>query len=128
MKGITVDGVYYDVNVAPQSLARAFALVEGNAGGTVLTGRTIRDILGTKYDFSLQFEPNPHAPNDYDALYEVLTAPVQSHVVELPYGQGSIEFEAAVISGTDSYLGPRNGIEYWAHLDVNFAAVQPQRY
>lgn len=128
MQGIKLDGVFYDVNVAPASVERAFALVEGNNGGATLTGRTIRDVLGSKYDFKLQFEPNPHAQADYDSFYEAITAPVESHIVELPYAQGVISFEAAVVSGTDEYFGLVNGFHYWGHLTVEFNAVQPQRY
>lgn len=86
--GITVDGVFYSVHVEYESLKRAFEIVEGRNSGTMLTGRQTRDVLGTGYSYSMAIEPDPSDPESYDTLYEVLSAPVASHMVTLPYGLG----------------------------------------
>lgn len=124
--GITVDSVTYNVKVVYESISRAFELVEGANTGTAINGRTIRDILGTKYSYSLSVEPDPAHPTDYDAFYQKITEPVDSHTVTMPYGQTTITFSAMVESGTDTYRGII-GAKRWSGLSVRFTAITPQR-
>ena len=42
---ITVDGTVYKVLVEYDSLKRSFELMEGDNGGTAISGRSIRDVL-----------------------------------------------------------------------------------
>lgn len=125
--GITVDGVFYSVHVEYESLKRAFEIIEGRNSGTMLTGRQTRDVLGTGYSYSMAIQPDPSDPESYDALYEVLSAPVASHMVTLPYGQGTITFEAMIESGEDVYSGTLGGKKRWSGLEISFRYVQPYR-
>ena len=127
MTGITVDGQNYNVRLNYETLERSFSLVEGNNSGTALTGKTIRDILGTAYSYTLGIEPNPANAEEYDRLYDVLSAPQETHVVSLPYGQTTIEFACMITGGKDTYLGKLGGKERWSRLTINFIAIQPQR-
>ena len=127
MQNIVVDGVEYRVRVAYESLSRSFSIVEGPNGGTAITARTIRDIIGTKYAYEMNIEPDPRYPEDYDALYEVISAPVESHMVEMPYGSGSMKFEAMIVSGEDTYAGILVNRNAWKGLRVQFKPILPQR-
>ena len=65
--------------------------------------------------------------DSYDSLYEVLSAPVDSHMAILPYGQGMSTFEMYVTTGQDT-LARKNASEtYWTGLSVKFVAMAPQR-
>lgn len=125
--GITVDGIRYNVHVEYGSIKRAFGFVEGNNAGMMLTGRDTRDILGTGYSYSMTFEQDPAHADDYDALYEVLSAPVDSHSVTLPYGQRTLSFQAKIEGGEDSYGGKIGGVERWKSLTIQFQPIEPQR-
>ena len=125
--GITVDGIFYSVHVEYESLQRSFEILEGFNSGMMLTGRQTRDVLGTGYSYNMKIEPDPARRADYDALYEVLSAPQASHMVTLPYGQKTITFEAMVQSGTDTFLGAVGGQNRWRGLSVNFAYIEPYR-
>ena len=127
MRYITVDGVEYKVNLKYASLGRSFSLHEGDHGGEVLTGRTKRDILGTSYGYELAIEQDPDNPQDYDLLYEVLSAPVESHIVTFPYGQGTLTYEAMITDGNDTYGGTYSGVELWNGLTIHFEPIEPQR-
>ena len=127
MTGITVDGRNFDVRIKYNTLERSFSLLEGNAGGVVLTGRKQRDILGTEYDYQFAVEPNPANMADYDELYEVLSEPTATHDVVMPYGQSEIEFEAMIKSGRDTLKGKFGSENRWCGLVVNYSAVEPQR-
>lgn len=127
MQNIVVDGVEYRVRVVYESLSRSFSIVEGPNGGTAITARTIRDIIGTKYDYEMRVEPDLRYPEDYDAFYEVISAPVESHMVEMPYGSGVMKFEAMIVSGEDTYAGILVNRNAWKGLRVQFKPILPQR-
>lgn len=125
--GITVDGIFYSVHVVYDTIQRSFDIIEGFNSGRMLTGRQTRDVLGTGYSYALNIEPDPANREDYDALYEVLSAPQASHMITLPYGQSSITFEAMVESGTDTFQGRIGGKNNWHGLSVKFTYIEPYR-
>lgn len=127
MDGITMDNVKYRVRVSYKSLRRAFQLLSGENAGTMKTGRENRDLLGTAYSYALNVEPDPAFPADYDAFYEAISAPVESHSITMPYGQSTMSFQACVESGEDTYSGKRGGIKRWTGLTVRFSHLYPQR-
>lgn len=127
MDGITMDGIFYDVRVKYDTLDRAFRLTEGVNAGDMLSGRHERDLVGTYYDYALQVEPNPKNRAAYDAFYQAISAPQDTHSITLPYGQETITFDAMVESGADRYRGEVGGERRWTALTVQFSAVKPQR-
>ncbi len=123
---IKLDGTEYDVRVVYDTLLRSFAIREGANAGTALSGRRIFDLIGTDYAFSMQVEPNPANPTDYDSFFDAISAPVETHTVELPYGQSTISFECYIQAGGDAYHGIL-GAKRWRGLSVTFTPVEPQR-
>lgn len=122
----TVDGVGYpDVNVI--SLERTFAVMDGDNAGRTMDGATRRDIIGTYYNYNMELTSDYSDLSQYDALYEVLSAPVDSHTIVVPYGQGTLTFEAYVANGDDELLHKRDTFNKWQNLSVNFVAMKPQR-
>lgn len=127
MQNVIVDGIEYRVRVVYGSLTRSFELREGPNSGTAVTGKMIRDILGTGYTYTMDIEPDPQYPEDYDDFYEVITSPMESHVVAFPYGQTTMQFEAAISSGSDK-MGPTfAGVTRWSGLSITFTPLRPQR-
>lgn len=122
----SVDGVAYPgVNVV--SLERICAVLDGSNAGRTMDGAMKRDIIGTYYNFSLELTSDYSDLEQYDALYEVITAPVDSHTVVVPYGQGSMTFEAYVANVTDNLLHRMDRLSKWNSMKVNFTAMEPQR-
>lgn len=124
---LTVDGQEYKVLLPFGGIQRKFDIIEGRNTGTALTGRNIRDILGTAYSYTIRIEPDPAHRADYDALYEALSAPVDSHVLTVPYGQETKTFEVQVSSGSDIYQGKMAGQNRWTGLEIGFSYVEPVR-
>lgn len=125
--GIMVDGVHYAVNVDYATLVRQFELIEGDNGGRMISGRETRDLIGTGYSYTMKLQPDPRYIDDYDALYEVLSAPQESHMITVPYGQGSISFEAMIEGGSDTYQGKVGGKQIWKGLNISFKCIEPYR-
>ena len=124
---ITIDGTEYNVRIKYETLRRAFEVAEGQNSGVSIDGTMIRDIIGTRYNYQIDVEPDPADPTDYDAFYQLISAPTASHEVMFPYGQETITFNAAIQSGSDVYFGNIGGSNRWGGLSIVFKAFEPQR-
>lgn len=126
----TVDGIAYDV-IVPENgengLKRKGSVLDGEKAGRLLSGSMERDIIGTYYNYTLQIETNRLNPAAYDALFEVLTAPVDYHMVSFPYGQDTLAFKAYVANVEDTLKIIQDGVRYWGGVNVNFVAMDPAR-
>lgn len=122
----SVDGVQYPgVNVL--SLKRNFDVLDGPNAGRVMDGSTKRDIIGTYYNYSMTVTSDYSDLEEYDKLYEVVSAPEGSHSIVVPYGQGTLEFKAYVANGDDELIHKLNSFSKWNNLNINFIAMKPQR-
>lgn len=126
-KKITIDSVEYDVLLEFGSLGRSFEIVQGKNAGVAIPGNDIQDILGTRYSYTVRILPRLKNADVYDALWEVLSAPVESHQVSFPYGQTVISFAAKVVSGADTFMGQFAGKNRWSGVTVTFVPIAPQR-
>lgn len=124
---LIIDNKTYRVNVVYPTLINSFEIREGDNNGYSQNGREIRDIIGTAYSYEMEIQPNSLFPEDFDALFEVLSAPVESHSVTLPYGQSTLSFDFAISSGERTWYGQSGGIERWKNLKVSFRPISPQR-
>lgn len=122
----TVDGVEYS-KVHVVSLKRTFAVMDGENAGRTMDAAMQRDVLGTFYNYSLVIDPMDTEPEEYDELYEVLSAPVDSHTVSFPYGRSVLTFRAYVANGEDELFDASDGTNRWDNLTINFIAMEPQR-
>lgn len=123
---LTIDGVNFNVQSA--TLRRGFEVREGGNSGVSRSGRMRRDLLGTYCNYTLVIDASGVEKTAYDQLYELLSSPVESHIITAPYGQGSITFEAYVTSGEDSLqLLEDDGSLLWGDLNITFQAIEPQR-
>lgn len=122
----TVDGVEYR-RIHVLSLKRSFSVLDGENAGRMMEGSMQRDLIGTYYNYSLVIDPDDTDPEEYDALYEILSAPVKSHTVSFPYGRDVLTLEAYVANGEDELLDIFNGQNRWDNLTINFVSMEPQR-
>ena len=127
MAGFKVDGIEFTKAVVDKP-KRSFQILDGeNAGRQILTAKMERDVLGTFYNYSMNIDSRFMTKEEYDALYDLLSSPVDSHAIEVPYGQETLVFEAYVTNGTDELVRIRNNGNVWANLSINFIAMEPQR-
>lgn len=122
----TIDGTPYS-KIHVLSVKRTFAVLDGENAGRTMDGRMQRDVIGTYYNYALVIDPSESDPGEYDALYETLSAPVDSHAVSFPYGRDVLDFEAYVANGEDELFDIFNGKNRWDDLTINFVAMEPQR-
>lgn len=126
---LTLDGrEYKNLHIIPP-IKRSFQIMDGeNAGRLALTGEMVRDIIGTFYNYTVSINKDKSHLDEYDEFYEVISDPnVESHELTIPYGQGTITFNAYVTNGADELTRiDRNG-NNWTALQINFIAMKPQR-
>lgn len=127
MQDILMDGIRYRVRIVYNTLTRSFELRSGENDGYMLSGRHERDLTGTAYIYEMAVEPDPAHPEDYDAFYHAVTAPVDSHSVTMPYGQETLSFQAEVTGGEDTWRGMLAGKNRWTGLKVRFSPISLQR-
>lgn len=122
-----IDGVEFTRAVVDKP-KRSFQILDGeNAGRQLLTAKMERDVLGTFYNYNMNIDSSFMTKEEYDELYEILSAPVDSHTIEVPYGQSMLVYEAYITSGSDELLAIRNSVNLWDNLSINFVAMEPQR-
>lgn len=123
----TVDGVEYDVDVI--KLSRKAKVTDTDNSGRTLDGVMHRDIIGTYYNYTLEIQAKDGKHQDYDKLFDVVSAPQDSHDFVIPYGQETLSFKAYVTTSEDSMIR-RNGVNLWGYEDplkLDFVAMEPQR-
>lgn len=92
-----------------------------------MSGEMRRDIIGTYYNYSMSIEADDNYPGEYDAFYEAITAPADSHRIVVPYAQRTLTFRAYVSQGSDELDIMMPSLNRWGGLSFNFVAMEPQR-
>lgn len=124
----TIDGMDYRVHAT--ELKRKFSVTDSEHSGRVQDNSMHRDVIGTFYNYTLAVEPDASYREDYNRFYDVVSAPVDFHIMVFPYGGKTLEFKAYVTSGEDSFtVREENGqqVNRWKGLSLNFIAKEPQR-
>lgn len=122
----SIDGRYFNVKIPEKGIKRSFSVTDSDKAGRVLTGAMVRDIIGTFYNYTLDIDTSKLSPVEYDELYDILSAPDDYHSITMPYGQGTITFDAYCTSGEDTLLH-REDKNIWTGLSINFIAISPYR-
>ena len=123
---LTIDGTAYP-HIHFLSIKRNFQILDGEAAGRLMTGEMERDIIGTFYNYSVEVDADDASPEEYDAFYEAISAPEDSHEIVVPYGQTTLVFQAYVAQGADELAYMMDDQNRWGGLSFNFISMSPQR-
>lgn len=123
---LTLDGKSYP-GLFVDSLKRSFRIVDGPNTGRLMNFDMVRDVGGTFYNYRMDIGSGMSNQAEYDAFYEAISAPVDYHILQVPYGQSVLEFKAYITSGEDDLLEMLEDRNVWANLSINFIAMSPQR-
>ena len=126
-KYLILDGTEYK-NIHVIDIKRTFSVTDGeNAGRLAISGKMIRDIIGTFYNYQFSINADKATRAEYDEFYETISAPVDSHEIVVPYAQGTMTFDAYITGGSDSLLKITDTENKWNNLSFNIIAMEPQR-
>ena len=119
----TIDGVSYDVGLAITEYEENFNVLDGENAGRVLTGRMVRDIIGTYVGHKITFRNVNRAA--FDALWATLVSKSvkDSVMIEMADGQTTISYRAYYTSGTRRLKSVHDGVNYWDEIQINFIPI-----
>ena len=128
MSYIKLNGIEFDAEVAISSYNRNFNVLDGENAGRVLTGRMVRDIIGTYIGHKLKVFRRGDNYKGLDAFWDYLVAHSvdDSVLLEAADGQSTISYEAYYTSATQDLETVINGTNYWGEIEVNFIPMDAQ--
>lgn len=117
----------FDVTVAISALEESFSVLDGDNVGRVLSGRMVRDIIGTYIGHVVTFFSGKNRA-DFDRLWDYLIehSVDDSVTVELADGQSTIQYEAYYTSGKRTLKKREDGVNYWDEIQVSFVPMDAQ--
>lgn len=124
---VAIDGRYFNISIPQNGIKRSFSIMDSDNAGRNIEGEMIRDIIGTYYNYTILFETKNLSNMEYDELYEILSAPVDYHIITVPYGQTTMTFKAYVTNGDDNISVVTSKGNKWTGLSINFIAISPAR-
>ena len=119
---ITIDIILINVNV--NSLQRSIIFGMGGNSGTFITGEKFNDVRHSYYRYSLTISPYLTLKSEYEQMYSLLSLPVESHEINLPYAQGNITFKANVSSLSDRLRKVLPTGNIWEGFTVTFDGTE----
>lgn len=124
---LIIDGVEYGAIVT--SLTRNFSVADGSNAGRTIDGKMHRDLIGTYYNFSVTVQTDLLSQDEYNELYQTISSPIESHAINVAYGNTILSFMAYITQGSDNLIREYSSINrYWGNLTFDFIAMEPQRY
>lgn len=127
---IRINGQAFDATVAISAIEENFNVLDGENSGRTMTGRMVRDVIGTYIGHKVTFF-NGNSNSGFDALWNHLVAHSvdDSVMLEAADGQSSISYEAYYTSGARKLRAVQDGVNCWDEIEVNFipmdARVKP---
>ena len=128
MSYIKLNGREVDADVAISAYSRNFNVLDGDNAGRVMTGRMIRDIIGTYVGHKIKVfrRGGNYAGLDEFWAYLVEHSVDDSVMLEAADGQTTISYEAYYTSGTQDIESVSNGVNYWGEIEINFIPMEAQ--
>lgn len=128
MSYIKLNGIEFDADVAIGSYNRNFNVLDGPNAGRVMTGRMVRDVIGTYLGHKVTVF---RRGNNYQGLdkfwdYLYLHSVDDSVMLEAADGQTVISYEAYYTSASQDIEQVVNGVNYWGEIEVNFIPMDAQ--
>lgn len=111
----------------PCDISRAAEVRASDVSGMMLDGSYYNDVLGTFMEYTVKIAVPLNRRDQYSALYELLTDPVEGHTFVLPYNQGTVEITGRVENVSDVYVRLPNGALTWRGIQFTVLANSPTK-
>lgn len=125
---IKLNGIEFDTKVAISAYNRNFTVLDGDNAGRVLSGRMIRDVIGTYIGNKITVFRRGDNYAGLDEFWDYLVAHSvdDSVMLEAADGQTTISYEAYYTSASQDLEKVENGVNYWGEIEVNFIPMEAQ--
>ena len=128
MSYIKLNGRSFDADVAISKYNRNFNVLDGENAGRVMTGRMVRDIIGTYIGHKITVFRRGDNYAGLDEFWDYLVAHSvdDSIMLEAADGQTTISYEAYYTSASQDIEQVIDGVNYWGEIEVNFIPMEAQ--
>lgn len=128
MSYIKLNGKEFDADVAISSYNRNFNVLDCENSGRVMTGRMVRDIIGTYIGHKIRVFRRGDNYAGLDEFWDYLIehSVDDSVMLEAADGQTSISYEAYYTTGSQDIERVVNGVNYWGEIEINFVPMDAQ--
>lgn len=128
MSYIKLNGRSFDTDVAISKYNRNFNVLDGENAGRVMTGRMVRDIIGTYIGHKITVFRRGDNYAGLDEFWDYLVAHSvdDSIMLEAADGQTTISYEAYYTSASQDIEQVIDGVNYWGEIEVNFIPMEAQ--
>lgn len=128
MSYIKLDGIEFDADVAISDYSREFNVLDGENSGRVMTGRMVRDIIGTYLGNQMTVFRRGDNYAGLDEFWDYLVehSVDDSVMLEAADGQTTISYEAYYTSARQAIEKVENGINYWGEIEISFVPMDAQ--
>lgn len=128
MSYIKLNGTEFDAEVAISSYNRNFNVLDGENAGRVMTGRMVRDIIGTYIGHKIKVFRRDDNYEGLDRFWDYLVEhSVDDFVMlEAADGQNTIAYEAYYTAASQDIEKVENGINHWGEIEINFIPMDAQ--
>ena len=123
---VILDGKTYTVNVKTDSFIESFDIRSGVNADTSIAGTDIPDIIGTYFAHEMAVEPDWEHIDDYTDFYDALCQPVPYHTITVPHNQGTLTYQAKVLSGKQTLKKEMDGFNLYTGFVVKYIPTKPQ--
>jgi len=128
MSYIKLNGIEFDADVAISKYNRNFNVLDGENAGRVMTGRMVRDIIGTYIGHKLTVFRRGDNYQGLDTFWDYLVehSVDDSVMLEAADGQSMISYEAYYTSASQDIENVESGVNYWGEIEINFIPMDAQ--
>lgn len=111
-----------------KDIQRSVQVLDGKNAGRSLGGDMIRDMIGVYCNYTISFDNRIGKEEAYYELFEILTAPVDFHMVSFPYNNQTLTQEMYTTSSKDRLMKfAEKNDNTFTELSVNFIAKKPYK-
>lgn len=125
-----IDGKRFDVTTdfRVTDLERSFEKLSSDQSGRTQQGDMCIFLIGVYNNYKMTISRGASCSLEkYDELFEMLSAPVPFNIITVPYGQGTLTFEAYITKGSQRLIRRYRNENYWGPITLNFVAKSPQK-
>ena len=128
MSYIKLNGKVFDADVAISKYNRYFNVLDGENAGRVMTGRMVRDVIGSYLGHKITVFRRGGNYAGLDEFWEYLFqhSVDDSVMLEAADGQTTISYEAYYTSASQDIEKAEDGVNYWGEIEVNFIPMDAQ--
>lgn len=128
MSYIKLNGKSFDADVAISKYNRYFNVLDGENAGRVMTGRMVRDVIGSYLGHKITVFRRGDNYAGLDEFWEYLFqhSVDDSVMLEAADGQTTISYEAYYTSASQDIEKAEDGVNYWGEIEVNFIPMDAQ--